>query len=247
MGGVRLCGQVDGVEIDAGRRPIAAPRGDPRAQERPQAAQHRPRAPGGVKRALADPTAIYMCLRSTYTPHLARRSRPSIAPALAPARARSAHRLPHARCYPGPARASAGGDLSARGLREQPRGAFEKKVMPRKSLRARGCPARSATAPAASRCNLSAPTSSPIDRILRAQWRRSCEGTERRGWEFNLRPLRFDPNLARTSSSPASDWYLARRGGPHILRARTQIFLLQAVGASSISILRTVMAELGMR
>ena len=33
-------------------------------------------------------------------------------------RARRAHHLPHARCYPGPAGASAGGDLSARGLRK---------------------------------------------------------------------------------------------------------------------------------
>ena len=126
---------------------------------------------GGVKRALADPTAIYMCLRSTYTPHLARRSRPSIAPALAPARARSAHRLPHARCYPGPARASAGGDLSARGLREQPRSAFEKKVMPRKSLRARRCPARSAPAPAASQRDPVEPTSVHNGRNMCAQQR----------------------------------------------------------------------------
>ena len=62
-----------------------------------------------------------MCLQPTYTPHLARRRRPSSALALAPARACSAHRLPHARCCPGPARASAGGDLSARGLRKAPR------------------------------------------------------------------------------------------------------------------------------
>ena len=36
-------------------------------------------------------------------------------------RARRAHHLPDARCYPGLAGAIAGGDLSARGLRKAPR------------------------------------------------------------------------------------------------------------------------------
>jgi len=68
-----------------------------------------------------------------------------------------------------------------------------------------------------------------------------------RGTPIQPRPLTIDPTLACPSSSPASDWYLALPEGPNILRVRTQIFLLQAVGASSISSLRTVMAELGMR
>ena len=61
-----------------------------------------------------------------------------------------------------------------------------------------------------------------------------------RGMSFYLRPLSSDPILARPSSSPAADRYLALRGGPHILRARTKNFLLQAVGASSVSSLRTM-------
>ena len=61
-----------------------------------------------------------------------------------------------------------------------------------------------------------------------------------RGMSFYLRPLSSDPTLARPSPSPASDQYLALRGGPHILRARTKNLLLQAVGASSISSLRTM-------
>ena len=55
-------------------------------------------------------------LRPTYTPRLANRGRRSRPPAPAPARARCAPHLPSARCYPGPAGASAGGDLSARRL-----------------------------------------------------------------------------------------------------------------------------------
>ena len=79
-GGVRLCGQVDGVEIDAGRRPIAPPNSAPRAQERPHAAQQLERAPGGLKRALKGSTghlrAPTAYLRHAYA-HLARRSIPS--------------------------------------------------------------------------------------------------------------------------------------------------------------------------
>ena len=67
-GGVRLCGQVHGVKSDAGRRPIARSRRASRAHVRPHAAQQRPRAPGGVKRALTDSTTIYMRLCPTYAP-----------------------------------------------------------------------------------------------------------------------------------------------------------------------------------
>ena len=101
----------------ASHRPrIAPPRRARGFPGRARAAQQRPRAPGGLRRALTDSTAIYLRLRPTYTPRLANRGRRSRPPALAPARARSAHRLPSARCYPGPAGASAGGDLSARRL-----------------------------------------------------------------------------------------------------------------------------------
>ena len=117
--------------------------------------------------------------------------------------------------------------------------------MPRKSLRARGCPARAATAPAASQRDLSAPRNVPIDRNLRAQRRRSSEGTERRGMVIDLRPLIVGPTLARPSSSPGNCRCLLAHPGPHVAQPRTKIFLLQAVGASSISSLRTVMSELG--
>jgi len=101
----------------ASHRPrIAPPRRARGFPGRARAAQQRPRAPGGLKRALTGSTAIYMRLRPTYTPRLANRGRRSRPPAPAPARARCAHRLPSARCYPGPAGASAGGDLSARRL-----------------------------------------------------------------------------------------------------------------------------------
>ena len=66
-----------------------------------------------------------------------------------------------------------------------------------------------------------------------------------RGTPIQPRPLTIDPTLACPSSSPAFDWYLALPGGANILRVRTKIFLLQAVGVSSISSLRTVMRELG--
>ena len=60
---------------------------------------------------------VYMRPRPTY----ALPSYPSAAPGAhlhLLQRARRAHHLPSARCYPGPARASAGGDLSARRLRK---------------------------------------------------------------------------------------------------------------------------------
>jgi len=96
--------------------PTASPCRARGSSGRARAAQQRPRAPGGLRRALTHSTAIYMCLRPAYRAHLARRRRPSSTPALAPSRARGAHRLPSARCYPGPAGAGAGGDLSARRL-----------------------------------------------------------------------------------------------------------------------------------
>ena len=65
-----------------------------------------------------------------------------------------------------------------------------------------------------------------------------------RGTPIQPRPLTIDPTLACPSSSPASDWYLALPEGPNILRVRTKKFLLQAVGASSISSLHTWMPEL---
>ena len=105
-----------GAPTASHRPPTASPRRARGSPGHARAAQQRPRAPGGLRRALTGSTAIYMRLRPTYTPRLANRGRRSRPPALAPARARSAHRLPSARCYPGPAGASAGGDLSARRL-----------------------------------------------------------------------------------------------------------------------------------
>ena len=61
-----------------------------------------------------------------------------------------------------------------------------------------------------------------------------------RGMSFYLRPLSSDPTLARPSPSPAAGQYRGLRPGPHILRAQTKNLLLQAVGASSISSLRTI-------
>ena len=103
------------------RRREAPHRRPTRRSARPRAPPSRPAPPartwGGEARASGPYSYLHVPTVHLHT-HLARRSRPSIAPALAPARARSAHRLPHARCYPGPAGASAGGDHSARGLRK---------------------------------------------------------------------------------------------------------------------------------
>ena len=66
-----------------------------------------------------------------------------------------------------------------------------------------------------------------------------------RGVPRDLRPLPMDTNLALGSSSPEKDCCRLVRDGPQLVRSQTKIFLLQAVGASSISSLQTVMAELG--
>ena len=66
-----------------------------------------------------------------------------------------------------------------------------------------------------------------------------------RGAYFDLRPLNFCPILARPSSSPGNYRCRLAGCGPQLAGRRTKKFLLQAVGASSISSLRTVVAELG--
>ena len=57
---------------------------------------------------------------------------------------------------------------------------------------------------------------------------------------IDLRPLPVVTNLVRGSYSPANALYRLVRDGPKVVRARTKIFLLQTVGASSISSLRTM-------
>ena len=79
------------------------------------------------------------------------------------------------------------------------RSAFEKEAMTKKTLRARRSPGRSATARAAIQHHLSAPMILPIGQNLRAQWRRSCEGTERRGVTLSLKPLSLDPTQGHPS------------------------------------------------
>ena len=73
---------------------------------------------------------------------------------------------------------------------------------------------------------------------------RNAGGPERarvaRGVYFDLRPLYFYPTLARPSSTPAKCLHRLLQDGPQLLQSRTKIFLLQAVGASSISSLRTM-------
>ena len=141
---------------------------------RPCAPPCRPATPARAWRGEARANGLYNHLHAPM-PHLRptwpAKGRRSRAPAPASARACSAHRLPHARCYPGPAGASADGDLSARGLRIQQRSAFEKVVMPRKPLRARRSPGRSGPAPAASQRDPVEPTSVPNGLDMRAQWR----------------------------------------------------------------------------
>ena len=60
-----------------------------------------------------------------------------------------------------------------------------------------------------------------------------------RGMSFDLRPLGFSPTLARPSSTPAKCLHRLLQDGPQLLQSRTKIFLLQAIGASRISSLRT--------
>ena len=79
---LKCSGQGRGAPNDAGGRPIAPPSGARRAQERLHAAQQRPRAPVGLKRALKGPTAhlrapIYGLPTPRLRPHLARRCSPS--------------------------------------------------------------------------------------------------------------------------------------------------------------------------
>ena len=64
-------------------------------------------------------------------------------------------------------------------------------------------------------------------------------GTQGRGTGFDLRPLGFSPTLARPSFTPADGWHRLLGCGPQILGSRTNNLLLQAVGASSVSSLRT--------
>ena len=61
-----------------------------------------------------------------------------------------------------------------------------------------------------------------------------------RGMSFDLRPLGFSPTLARPSSSPGDCCCRLLECGPLLLGTRTKSFLLQAVGASSVSSLRTM-------
>ena len=88
---------------------------------RPCAPPCRPATPARAWRGEARANGLYNHLHAPM-PHLRptwpAKGRRSRAPAPASARACSAHRLPHARCYPGPARASAGGGLAARRLRK---------------------------------------------------------------------------------------------------------------------------------
>ena len=57
---------------------------------------------------------------------------------------------------------------------------------------------------------------------------------------FDLRPMKFYTHLVLGSFTPADAWYRLLGCGPEILGSRTKNLLLQAVGASSISSLRTM-------
>ena len=181
-----------------------------------------------------------MRLRPTLTPRLARRRRLSSAPAPAPARARRAHRLPSARCYPGPARASAGGGLSARRLRKSAAPA------PSRGSRRRDHPRRALQAWLHRHPHLrrrGAISAGPAAHQAREICARSVGGPER----ARVARARFSNKVAMhcgvtcpiPMSTPRKSHDVAPDPGAHVPDPRTKIFLLQAVGASSVSSLRT--------